>query len=322
MISILVTGCAGFIGHGITKKLLNNGFKVIGIDNLNNYYDKNLKLKRLKDLKSNKFYFYKRNICERNLDKIFLKKKINFVINLAAQAGVRYSLKNPYAYFESNLQGFGNILELSRQFKIKHLVYASSSSVYGLNKKIPFSEKDKVDTPSQVYAATKRANELMAFSYSNLYKLPTTGLRFFTVYGPWGRPDMSIFLFTKKILSGEKIDLFDKGNNRRDFTFIGDASNLLFKCIFSPSINKIPYEVYNLGRGKNYKISDMIKLLEKHLNKKAKFKYSKHKKEDLKFTEANNTKISKKFKYKNFMKLEDGIKLFVNWFKHNYLKTK
>ena len=185
MISILVTGCAGFIGHGITKKLLNNGFKVIGIDNLNHYYDKNLKLKRLKDLKSNKFYFYKRNICERNLDKIFLKHKINFVINLAAQAGVRYSLKNPYAYFESNLQGFGNILELSRQFKIKHLVYASSSSVYGLNKKIPFSEKDKVDTPSQVYAATKRANELMAFSYSNLYKLPTTGIRFFTIYGPW-----------------------------------------------------------------------------------------------------------------------------------------
>jgi UDP-glucuronate 4-epimerase len=318
MITVLVTGCAGFIGHGVTKILLHKGYKVVGIDNLNQYYDKNLKQKRLNDLKNDKFIFYKKDICDRNLDKIFIKYKIKIVVNLAAQAGVRYSLKNPYAYFDSNLQGFGNILELSRKFKIKHLVYASSSSVYGLNKKVPFSEKDKVDSPSQVYAATKRANELMAFSYSNLYKLPTTGIRFFTIYGPWGRPDMSIFLFTKKIVSGEKIDLFDKGNNRRDFTFIDDASNLLLKCIFSPSKKKIPYEVYNLGRGKNYKIIDMIKILERNLNLKAKIKYSKHKKEDLKFTEADNTKISKKFKYTNFTKLEKGIKLFVNWFKQNY----
>jgi UDP-glucuronate 4-epimerase len=318
MITVLVTGCAGFIGHGVTKILLHKGYKVVGIDNLNQYYDKNLKQKRLNDLKNDKFIFYKKDICDRNLDKIFIKYKIKIVVNLAAQAGVRYSLKNPHAYFESNLQGFGNILELSRKFKVKHLVYASSSSVYGLNKKIPFSENDHVDKPSQVYAATKRANELMAFSYSNLYNLPTTGIRFFTIYGPWGRPDMSIFLFTEKILSGKKLDLFDKGNNKRDFTYIEDAKKLLFKVIFNPSKNKIPYEIYNIGRGRNYKIKEMIKFLEKYLGKNAKMKFSKHKKEDLKITIANNNKIMKKFNYKNFTTLEYGIKSFVEWYKKYY----
>jgi UDP-glucuronate 4-epimerase len=231
---------------------------------------------------------------------------------------VRYSLKNPYAYFDSNLTGFGNILELSRKFKVKHLVYASSSSVYGLNKKIPFSEKDQVNNPSQVYAATKRANELMAFSYSNLYNLPTTGIRLFTIYGPWGRPDMSIFLFTKKILSGKKIDLFDGGKNKRDFTYIEDATNLLSKITFNPSSKKIPHEIYNIGRGRAYKIKEMIKLLEKFLLKKTKIKYTKHKKEDLKITLANNKKIAKKFKYNNFTTLEKGIKSFVEWYKNHY----
>jgi UDP-glucuronate 4-epimerase len=197
-------------------------------------------------------------------------------------------------------------------------VYASSSSVYGLNKKIPFSENDHVDKPSQVYAATKRANELMAFSYSNFYNLPTTGIRFFTIYGPWGRPDMSIFLFTEKILSGKKLDLFDKGNNKRDFTYIEDAKKLLFKVIFNPSKNKIPYEIYNIGRGRNYKIKEMIKFLEKYLGKNAKMKFSKHKKEDLKITIANNNKIMKKFNYKNFTTLEYGIKSFVEWYKKYY----
>ncbi len=311
----MVTGCAGFIGHGISKKLLGVGYRVIGVDNLNHYYDKNLKIKRLKDLQSNKFIFYKKDISDKSLQKVFLKYKIKFVINLAAQAGVRYSLKNPYAYFESNLMGFGNILELSRKFKIKHLIYASSSSVYGLNKKLPFSEEDQVNNPSQVYAATKRANELMAFSYSNLYNLPTTGIRFFTIYGPWGRPDMSIFLFTQKILSGKKLDLFDRGNNKRDFTYIEDAINLLFKAIFSPPKKNIPHEIYNIGRGKNYKIKEMIKYLEKYLYKKAKIKFSKHKKEDLKITKADNNKIAKKFNYKNFKTLEYGIKSFVEWYK-------
>ena len=318
MINIMVTGCAGFIGHGISKKLLDIGYRVIGVDNLNHYYDKKLKIKRLKDLKNSRFIFFKKDITEKSFQKVFLKYKIKYVINLAAQAGVRYSLRNPYAYFESNLKGFGNILELSRKFKVKHLIYASSSSVYGLNRKLPFSEDDQVDNPSQVYAATKRANELMAFSYSNLYNLPTTGIRFFTIYGPWGRPDMSIFLFTQKILSGIKLDLFDKGNNRRDFTFIEDATNLLSKVVFNPPHRKIPHEIYNIGRGKNYTIKKMIKLLEKYLSKKAKIKYSKHKKEDLKITKANNKKIVKQFKYNNFTTLENGIKFFVEWYKKNY----
>ena len=319
MITVLVTGCAGFIGHGVTKILLHKGYKVVGIDNLNHYYDKKLKLKRLDDLKNNNFKFYKKDICDRNLDKIFIKHTIKLVVNLAAQAGVRYSLKNPHAYFESNLLGFGNILELSRKFKVKHLVYASSSSVYGLNKKIPFCESDHVDKPSQVYAATKRSNELMAFSYSNLYNLPTTGIRFFTIYGPWGRPDMSIFLFTEKILSGKKLDLFDRGNNKRDFTYIEDVKKLLFKVIFSPPKKKIPHEIYNIGRGRNYKIKEMIKFLEIYLGKNAKIKFSKHKKEDLKVTIANNKKIMNKFNYKNFTSLENGIKSFVQWYKKYYL---
>ena len=314
----MVTGCAGFIGHGISKKLIDKGCRVIGVDNLNHYYDKSLKIKRLKDLKSNRFIFYKKDIRDKSLQKIFLKYKIKYIINLAAQAGVRYSLKNPYAYYESNLMGFGNILELSRKFNVKHLIYASSSSVYGLNKKLPFSEEDQVDNPTQVYAATKRANELMAFSYSNLYNLPTTGIRFFTIYGPWGRPDMSIFLFAEKIISGKKLDLFDKGNNKRDFTFIEDATNILSKIIFNPSPKKIPHEIYNIGRGKNYKIKEMIKFLEKYLFKKAKIKYSKHKKEDLKITKANNKKIVEQFKYKNFTTLENGIKSFVEWYKKYY----
>lgn len=319
MITVLVTGCAGFIGHGVTKILLHKGYKVVGIDNLNHYYDKKLKLKRLDDLKNNNFKFYKKDICDRNLDKIFIKHTIKLVVNLAAQAGVRYSLKNPHAYFESNLLGFGNILELSRKFRVKHLVYASSSSVYGLNKKIPFCESDHVDKPSQVYAATKRGNELMAFSYSNLYNLPTTGIRFFTIYGPWGRPDMSIFLFTEKILSGKKLDLFDRGNNKRDFTYIEDVKKLLFKVIFSPPKKKIPHEIYNIGRGRNYKIKEMIKFLETYLGKNAKIKFSKHKKEDLKITIANNKKIMNKFNYKNFTTLENGIKSFVQWYKKYYL---
>ena len=233
MITILVTGCAGFIGHGVTKILLHKGYKVVGIDNLNKYYDQKLKYKRLENIKNKNFYFTKLDIENKNkIEKIFSKFNFTHVVHLAAQAGVRYSLENPYAYFDSNLLGFGNILELSKKYKIKHLVYASSSSVYGLNKKTPFSEEDKVNAPSQVYAATKIANELMAFSYSHLFNLPTTGLRFFTVYGPWGRPDMSIFLFTKKILKNQFIDLYDNGNNRRDFTFIDDVASAVQRLTF------------------------------------------------------------------------------------------
>jgi UDP-glucuronate 4-epimerase len=319
MTHILVTGCAGFIGHAVVKNLLNKNFKVVGIDNINKYYDQKLKYKRLKDIKNKKFIFYKLDLNEKNkIEKIYKYYKFAYVVHLAAQAGVRYSLENPYVYFNSNLLGFGNILELSKRYKVKHLVYASSSSVYGLNKVTPFSEKDIVDSPSQIYAATKRANELMAFSYSHLFNLPTTGLRFFTVYGPWGRPDMSIFSFTKKILKNQIIDLYDNGNNRRDFTYIDDVVLAIHKLIFKKSKNKIPHEIYNIGRGSDFKIGDMIKTLEKYLGKKAIIKFSKHKKEDLKITLSNNKKLLRKIKIKKFTNLDKGIEEFVKWYKDNY----
>jgi UDP-glucuronate 4-epimerase len=319
MNNILITGCAGFIGYSISKLFLKKNFKVVGVDNINEYYDPKLKLKRLNSLKNKSFTFLKTDLENKSkIENIFKKYKFDYVIHLAAQAGVRYSLENPYAYFSSNLLGFGNVLELSRKYKIKHLMYASSSSVYGLNKDTPFSEKDKVDSPSQVYAATKRSNELMAFSYSNLFNLPTTGIRFFTVYGPWGRPDMSIFLFTKKILENKVINLYDNGNNKRDFTYIDDVVSALFKLAFKKPNKKIPFEIYNIGRGVSLKIKDMIKILEKYLGKKAKVMYSNHKKEDLKITLSNNKKLIKKLKIKKFIDLDKGIKEFVNWYKDNY----
>jgi UDP-glucuronate 4-epimerase len=318
MKTILVTGCAGFIGHAVSKIFIKKKYKVIGIDNLNKYYDQKLKHKRLKNLKSKSFVFFKSNLQDRKIEKIFKKFKFDYVVNLAAQAGVRYSLKKPYTYFNSNLLGFGNILELSRIYKVKHLIYASSSSVYGLNKKKPFSEHDRVDHPGQVYAATKRANELMAHSYSNLYKLPTTGVRLFTVYGPWGRPDMSIFLFTKKILKREFIDLYDNGNNSRDFTYIDGVALALSKLTFRIPNNKIPYEIFNIGRGKALKIKKIIKILEKYLCKKARYIFSKHKIEDLKTTLCDNKKLVKKLKIVKFIGPDERIKRFVEWYKKNY----
>ena len=328
MITVLVTGCAGFIGHGVTKILLHKGYKVVGIDNLNHYYDKKLKLKRLDDLKNNNFKFYKKDICDRNLDKIFIKHTIKLVVNLAAQAGVRYSLKNPHAYFESNLLGFGNILELSRKFKVKHLVYASSSSVYGLNKKIPFCESDHVDKPSQVYAATKRSNELMAHCYSHLHNLPTTGLRFFTVYGPWGRPDMAMYMFAKAIKNKKKININNYGKMYRDFTFIDDIvkgiTSLYTKVPkkskgmrnknMSADSSEAPFKIYNIGNNKTVKLMDIVKFYEKNFQEKVKKNFRGMQQGDVEKTYANINSLKKISNFKPNTKIEKGLKKFIDWF--------
>ena len=263
---ILVTGVAGFIGFHLCKSLLDDGYEVLGIDNLNDYYDLKLKHARLNQLTPYKnFTFEKIDIANRKaLTKTFTDFKPNKVVNLAAQAGVRYSIENPYAYMNSNLVGFLNIIELCRHNNVKGLIYASSSSVYGGNTKIPFSVEDRVDKPIALYGATKRANELIAYSYSHLYGLHSTGLRYFTVYGPWGRPDMAMYIFTKKILVGESIPVFNNGNMRRDFTYIDDivsgtrsAINKNYKC-----------EIFNLGNNKSEDLMDLIYYIEKYLNKK------------------------------------------------------
>ena len=263
MSKILVTGCAGFIGMHTCKHLLDNQHEIVGIDNLNSYYSIDLKKDRLKNLSSYKnFTFFESDISDfLSLEKIFINENISMVINLAAQAGVRYSIENPNAYINSNVQGFMNILEACRNQSVKHLVYASSSSVYGGNTNLPFSEDQNVDHPVSIYAATKKSNELMAHSYSHLFNLPTTGLRFFTVYGPWGRPDMALFLFTKAIIEDKTIDVFNDGNMVRDFTYIDDIVKGIVRVLFkpaepasyhdsknpNPSISSSPYRIFNIG---------------------------------------------------------------------------
>lgn len=264
---ILVTGSAGFIGYHTSKKLLEEGHTVIGIDSLNKYYDINLKKNRNKILLGNKNYvFYKANIAnKKKLFNIIKKEKPSKVLNLAAQAGVRYSLENPFIYEESNVKGFLNILEACKEFGIKDLVYASSSSVYGTNKKIPFSEKDRVDTPISLYAATKKSNEEMAFVYHHLFGLNVTGLRFFTVYGPFGRPDMALFIFTKSILDGKKISVYNNGKMKRDFTYIDDIVDGIILTLKKP----FACEVFNLARGKSEELMDFISEIEKNTGKNA-----------------------------------------------------
>ena len=264
---ILVTGCAGFIGMHLSKALLEQGYDVIGVDNLNDYYDVKLKLHRLEQLENNESFIFKKiDIVEiKNLDKVFKKYSPDKVVNLAAQAGVRYSLKNPNSYIQSNILGFMNVLECCRHNCVKGLIYASSSSVYGGNEKIPFSENDNVDKPVSIYAASKKANELMANSYSHLFNLNTTGLRFFTVYGPWGRPDMAIYIFTKKIIKNEPIEVFNNGNMMRDFTYIDD----IISGIISSIENNYHCEVFNLGNNKSEDLMEVVKLIEKKINKKS-----------------------------------------------------
>ena len=318
---IIVTGAAGFIGMQTSLRLLNSKNKVLGIDNLNNYYDRNLKLKRLHILEKYKnFNFKKIDIVDKNLFIIFKSFKPDYIIHLAAQAGVRHSISNPQDYTHSNLLGFANILEFSKLLKVKHLIYASSSSVYGENKKFPLSEKLKLDKPISYYGATKLCNELMAYSYSHLYKLPTTGLRFFTVYGPWGRPDMALFLFTNAIKKGEKIQLFNQGNMIRDFTYIDDITISIEKLIKKiPNVKKgIPHKILNIGSNNPIKLKKYISTLEKILKVKSIKNKLPMTKLDISHTHSVVKKLLNLIKFKPKTKISDGIKNFVDWFNDYY----
>ena len=327
--NILVTGCAGFIGMHIANKLLQQKYNVFGVDNLNNYYDVNLKKSRIKILKKFKnFYFFKMDLKNKNtLDKIYSKRKFSLILHLAAQAGVRYSLKNPKNYLENNIDGFLNILEFSKKKKIKHLIYASSSSVYGANLKQPFSEKDNVDHQISMYAVTKRTNELMAHTYSHLYSLPTTGIRFFTVYGPYGRPDMALYKFTKNILENKKILLFNKGLMYRDFTYIDDTVDALAKIINKnpkkmkinkkinePHNSNCNFKIFNIGNNKKTKLLDFVKILENYLDKKGMVKYDKIQMGDVRSTVASNNILKKYINMKKPTNHKIGIKKFVDWY--------
>ena len=326
---ILVTGNAGFIGFHVCKKLIERGDTVVGLDNLNNYYDAKLKKSRLKILKKitkerkAKYSFFKLDISNRKeVKKIFKKFKFDRVIHLAAQAGIRYSLKNPEVYVDSNLLGFSNIIEASYKSKVPHFVYASSSSVYGVNSKIPFKETDNTDCPKQIYAATKKANEVMAYSYSSLRKLKTTGLRYFTVYGPWGRPDMALFKFTKNILKNKKINLYNKGVHLRDFTFIEDAANLTI--IAADKLNKfndnkhIPFRIFNIGNNAPLKLGRLVKIIEMILKIKSRKKFSSLQKGDMINTFSNSSKIFEKFNYKIQSDHFKNIGKFISWYRSYY----
>lgn len=335
MMRILVTGAAGFVGFHLTSKLLKLGFEVIGIDNLNDYYEIDLKLARLShlnELKGN-FTFYKYDLANKEeIDQLFKKYEFNCVINLAAQAGVRYSLENPLAYIQSNLVGFTNILEACRQYDIKHLIYASSSSVYGANIKMPFSEKDNVDHPVSLYAATKKSNELLAHTYSHLYGLPTTGLRFFTVYGPWGRPDMAYFSFTKKILNNEKINVFNYGDMKRDFTYIDDIVEGIVSLIDKPPISNenwdrlnpdpatsyVPYQIFNIGNNQPVSLMEFIHTLEELLDKKANIELLPMQAGDVKATYANIDLLQNYVGYKPSTSIKEGLSKFVEWYRFYY----
>ena len=321
---ILITGCAGFIGYHLCNKLLaTNKYEVYGIDNLNNYYDIELKKSRIKELKKKfkGFKFKKIDISNRNdISRLFNKEKFTHIINLAAQAGVRFSIENPMPYVESNLIGFFNILDLSRTSKIDHLIFASTSSVYGDSKKFPLKETDNTDRPLSFYAATKKSNEVMAYSYSNIYGLPCTGLRFFTVYGPYGRPDMALYKFTKSIINKNRIELFNKGNHIRDFTYVDDVTESIVKLINKPSKEKIPFEIYNIGNSKPEKLKLFLSIIEKTLGINAKVKLVKLQQGDVHKTHADTKKILKKINYKPRTKINEGISKFINWYKDYYKK--
>jgi UDP-glucuronate 4-epimerase len=331
---IIVTGSAGFIGFTLSIKLLEQGKNIVGIDNHNDYYDTKIKDARLERLlKYSNYKHYKIDLSHKqSLDEVFKNYKIQKVVNLAAQAGVRYSMENPLAYINSNIIGFANILENCRYHKIEHLVYASTSSVYGANTKMPFSEHDSANHPLSVYAASKKSNELMAHAYSHLYQLPTTGLRFFTVYGPWGRPDMALFKFTKAILEGKPIDVFNHGKHTRDFTYIDDIVNGIIKTLDNstvsnldwnsrepdPASSKAPWKIYNIGNNKSIQLMDYIHALEKALGKKAKINLLPLQPGDVTDTFANVDNLIKKFNYKPSTPIGEGITNFVEWYKNYY----
>ncbi len=335
---ILITGSAGFIGFHLCKKLIENKFSIIGIDNLNSYYEKKLKEDRLIELKKKSpknadYIFMKGDLCDiKFISRVFKEHNPRIVINLAAQAGVRYSLENPSSYINSNLVGFGNILECCKNNNIDHLIYASSSSVYGGNKKIPFSENDGVNHPVSLYAATKRANELMAHTYSHLYKLPTSGLRFFTVYGPWGRPDMSYFIFTSKIIKDQPIKIYNNGQMMRDFTYIDDIVDAISRLLNKPpainnpfdhkksfaSVSWAPYQLFNIGNSSPTNLMTFIKIIEKHVGKKAKKDYLPMQLGDLEATFADIKLLGDWIDFKPKKSLDEGIKEFVNWYRNYY----
>ncbi|MCX7726170.1 MAG: SDR family NAD(P)-dependent oxidoreductase [Chitinispirillaceae bacterium] len=314
---ILVTGAAGFIGFHVSSELLRRGFNVIGIDNINEYYDPLLKQARLNILLGNKnFVFYKIDICDfDSLEKIFKNNKIKKVCHLAAQAGVRYSLQNPFSYQKSNNEGFLNIIELSKRFNVENFVYASSSSVYGANTKLPFSEDDRVDLPISLYAATKRANELVAYTYSHLFNLACSGLRFFTVYGPWGRPDMALFIFTKSILEDKPIQVYNYGDMGRNFTYIDDIVDGVLRVLDYP----VKYEIYNIGNDKAEKLLDFIEEIEKCLGKKSIREYLPMQPGDVKYTMADISKI-RKLGYEPRTDIAEGIRKFIDWYLSCYHK--
>ena len=332
--NILITGAAGFIGFHTAQYLLDRGDTVIGIDNLNAYYDPSLKEARLSQLKNNdRFSFRKIDITDKEaIDSVFKSDSPERVIHLAAQAGVRYSLENPYAYIDSNITGFMNILEACRHNPVKHLVFASSSSVYGSNTLMPFSVNHNVDHPLSIYAATKKSNELMAHTYSHLYGIPVSGLRFFTVYGPWGRPDMALFIFTKKILNGETIDVFNNGQHKRDFTYIDDIVEGVVRVSDNvatsnadwnsdkpdPATSKAPYRLYNIGNNAPVELMYFIELIEKNLNKKADKNYLPLQPGDVPGTYADVDALIDYVDYSPSTSIETGIENFINWYKDYY----
>lgn len=346
---ILITGNAGFIGYHLVESLVQRKDQIIGLDSINDYYDVSVKYGRLKNcgfeksaieynqlVKSSKYpnlSFIKLNLEDKdNIEKLFEREKFDKVINLAAQAGVRYSLVNPQAYIDSNIIGFLNILECCRNYSIKHLTYASSSSVYGLNEKQPFSTKDNVDHPVSLYASSKKSNELMAHTYSHLFKIPTTGLRFFTVYGPWGRPDMALFIFTKAILENKPIDVYNYGKMMRDFTYISDIVQGIVKVHDNPpegnnnwnpknpdpSSSSAPYKIYNIGNSKPVELMSFVETIEEELGKKAKINLLPIQPGDVPATYADVTDLIENLNYKPQTSVREGVKNFINWYKKFY----
>lgn len=336
---ILITGAAGFIGSFVVKKFIESGKDVIGIDNMNSYYDPKIKHDRLnfinnqETIKKGNFKFFNFSIEDKfSLDELFQKYNPKIVIHLAAQAGVRYSLSNPKSYIQSNIVGFSNILECCRNFKIRHLLYASSSSVYGGNKKMPYKETQTVDHPVSLYAATKKSNELMAHTYSHLFDIPSTGLRFFTVYGPWGRPDMAPIIFSKAMIKGEAINIFNHGKMLRDFTYISDIVEAVYKCTYKiPSLNKsfdyyspdnsssfAPYRIFNIGNNKPVSLLRFIEILEDELGIKANKKFLPLQPGDVIATYADTSLLNDWINFAPKVSIEQGVQKFVKWFKNYY----